>query len=120
MVLIPKGARLTGRITRLERVSEPAPHFAVRLSFFTLESGQRQAEFTARLEAIVAAGGGSTYRTPALRVPYASNRQTFVLIADSPPSPGAADVVITGVRAELPRGLRLLFRTDDKEGAARP
>jgi hypothetical protein len=119
-VLIPKGARLTGRITRLERVSEPAPHFAVRLSFFTLESGQRQAEFTARLEAIVAAGGGSTYQTPALRVPYASNRQTFILIADSPRIPGAADLVITGVRAELPRGLRLLFRTGDKEGEARP
>jgi hypothetical protein len=119
-VLIAKGARVTGRITTLARVSEPRPHFAVRLSFFTLEFGQRQADFTARLEAILAAGGGSTYKTPALRVPYAGNRDTFILISETPPSPGVADLVITGVRAELPRGLRLIFRTEDKEGAARP
>lgn len=119
-VIIPKGARVTGRITRLARITEPAPHFAVRLNFFTLEFAQRQAEFTARLEAVMVAGGGSTYKTPALRVPYASNRGTFILIADAPPSPGAADLVITGVRAELPRGLRLVFRTEDKEGGARP
>ena len=119
-VVIPKGARLAGRITKLERVSGPAPHFEVGLSFFTLEFGQRQADFTARLEAIVAAGGGSTYQTRALRVPYASNRQTFILISDAPPNPGVADLVITGVRAELPRGLRLIWRTEDKEGEARP
>ena len=35
-------------------------------------------------------------------------------------SPGVADLVITGVRAELPRGLRLIWRTADKEGEARP
>ncbi len=119
-VLIPKGARLRGRITRLERVSAPAPHFEVRLTFFTLEFGQRQADFTARLEAIVVAGGASTYQTRALRVPYAGNRQTYILMADTPPSPGVADLVITGVRAELPRGLRLVWRTGDKEGEARP
>ena len=119
-VLIPKGARLTGRITRLARITEPAPHFALRLSFFTLEFGQQRADFTARLEAIMVAGGVSTYQTPALRVPYASNRQTFILIAETPPSPGVADLVITGVRAELPRGLRLLWRTEDKEGGMQP
>jgi hypothetical protein len=119
-VLIPKGARLTGRITMLERVSEPAPHFEVRLSFFTLEFGRRQANFTARLEGIIASGGGSTYQTRALRVPYASNRQTFVMISDALPSPGAADLVVTGDRAELPRGLRLIWRTADKEGESRP
>ena len=119
-VLIPKGARLRGRITTLARVAEPAPHFGVRLSFFTLEFGQRQADFTARLEAIMVAGGASTYQTRALRVPYASNRQTFIMIADAPPSPGVADLVITGDRAELPRGLRLVFRTGDKEGETQP
>jgi hypothetical protein len=119
-VLIPKGARVTGRITRLVWVPEPRAHFAVCLTFFTLEFGQHQANFTARLEAIMAAGGGSTYRTPALRVPYASNRDTFILISDAPPSPGVADLVITGVRAELPRGLRLIWRTADKEGETRP
>jgi hypothetical protein len=119
-VLIPKGARLTGRITRLARFTEPAPHFALRLSFFALEFGQQRADFTARLEAITVAGGASTYQTPALRVPYASNRQTFILIAETPPSPGVADLVITGVRAELPRGLRLVWRTKDKEGETQP
>lgn len=119
-VLIPKGARLTGRITRLARITEPSPHFALRLSFFTLEFGQQRADFTARLEAIMVAGGASTYQTPALRVPYAGNRQTFILIAETPPSPGVADLVITGVRAQLPRGLRLLWRTEDKEGETQP
>jgi hypothetical protein len=114
-VLIPKGARLSGRITMLTRVSEPAPHFEVHLSFFTLEFGQRQADFTARLEAIMVAGGGSTYQTRALRVPYASNRQTYVLIADTPPTPGVADLVVSGVRAELPRGLRLIWNTAGTE-----
>jgi hypothetical protein len=119
-VLIPKGARLSGRITMLARVSEPAPHFEVHLSFFTLEFGQRQADFTARLEAILVAGGGSTYQTRALRVPYASNRQTYVLIADTPPTPGVADLVVAGVRAELPRGLRLIWTTAGPEGESRP
>jgi hypothetical protein len=119
-VVIPKGTRVTGRITLLARVSEPAPHFAVRLSFFTLESGQRQADFTARLEAIMVAGGASTYQTRALRVPYAGNRNTFIMISDEPPSPGVADLVMTGVRAELPRGLRLIWRTGGQEGEARP
>lgn len=119
-VLIPKGARLDGRITRLARITEPAPHLALRLSFFTLEFGQQRADFTARLDAIMVAGGTSTYQTPAVRVPYAGNRQTFILIADTPPSPGVADLVITGVRSELPRGLRRVFRTKDKEGETQP
>ena len=38
------------------------------------QTGGREPE--ARLEAIVAAGGGSTYQTRALRVFYASNRRT--------------------------------------------
>jgi hypothetical protein len=119
-VLIPKGARVTGRITMLSRVPQPAPHFAVRLNFFTLEFSQRQADFTARLEAVMGLGGVSTYKTPAMRVPYAGNRDTFILLADAPPTPGVADLVVSGVRAELPRGLHLIWRTTDKEGDARP
>ena len=119
-VLIPKGARVAGRITMLSRIPQPAPHFEVRLNFFTLEFGRRQADFTARLEAIMGVGGASTYKTPAMRVPYAGNRDTFILLADAPPTPGAADLVVTGVRAELPRGLRLIWRTAGKEGESRP
>jgi len=72
------------------------------------------------MEAIIVAGGGSTYQTRALRVPYASNRQTYVLIADTLPAPGVADLVVTGVRAELPRGLRLIWTTAGTEGESRP
>jgi hypothetical protein len=116
-VLLPKGARLTGRITMLERAAEPAPHFEVRLSFFTLEFGQRQADFTASLEAILITGGGNTYQSPVLRVPYASDPRTRVMISAAPPTPGVAELVITGSRAELPRGLRMVWRTAEKEGA---
>ena len=47
-------------------------------------------------------------------------KETFVMISDALPSPGAADLVVTGDRAELPRGLRLIWRTADKEGESRP
>jgi hypothetical protein len=53
-------------------------------------------------------------------VPYASNRDTFIMIANPSPSSGTADLVVTGARAELPRGLHLIWRTAEREGEAGP
>ncbi|MBP1598230.1 MAG: hypothetical protein H6Q05_3607 [Acidobacteria bacterium] len=109
-VVIPKGARVNGRITRLERATGDVPHYRLQLHFFTVEFGQSRADFTAHLEGVVVAGGSSTFQNGAVRIPYAGDRRTYIVVSDQVTSPGEGALVITGNRVELPRGLRMVWR----------
>lgn len=48
--LIPEGARVTGRLVRLERELTPFPLFEIGLEFHTVESGGRELPFRATME----------------------------------------------------------------------
>jgi len=108
-VVIPKGARVNGRITRLERVAGRIPHYLLQLRFFAVEFGQSRADFTAHLEGVVVAGGSSTFQNGFVRMPYAG-RRTYLVVLEKAPAPGEGALVITGDRVDLPRGLRMVWR----------
>ncbi len=91
VVIIPKGAVLTGRITRLETHEvRSAVYLGVGLLFHTIEFGGRRGEFSGELEA---AGIGADY---------------FIRHDGQPPE----DLVYVKAQAErLLAGTRLMLRT---------
>jgi hypothetical protein len=98
-VLVPKGAVVSGRITRLEKQSAPYSHFAVGLQFFSLEFGNTRAAFTAELEEV----------GPFLLGVGATGRRT--LVSDLLKGREGIFSVPGRERLRLPRGLRMVWRT---------
>ena len=91
VVIVPKGAVLTGRITQLEtHTQRGAVYLGVGLLFHTIEFSTRRGEFSAGVEE---AGIGPSYV-------MARNRQT-----------GEKLLYVKGQSERLPAGTRLVLRT---------
>lgn len=99
-VVVPKGARVLGRITRLQRGPGPRAHFIVGLRFFTVEFDGGRGRFLARLEE-----AGPT---------FLSN----LSLEDA--SPGHGVLMVNGTRVRLRPGFRMIWRTESKSETETP
>jgi hypothetical protein len=114
---IPKGATLKGRVREFERLDDPPNTFMVGLEFDELTWPGHSATFFASLLSLRLAPGVT---------PVLSNRRearaTFgafqgsrsVIEYTSPIAiPGVASFYLQGPGATLPKGFRMLWRTED-------
>ena len=98
-LLFPKGAKLLGRILRLERHGD---HCDLDIQFSEMESSEARSSLSTRLETRPA-----PEMHPVLR--------GLVQISDEP---NARGLKLRGVHVHLPRGFRLRLRTQAKTGSA--
>lgn len=110
VVVIPKGAEVLGRITRLERVSHRDAHVNICLRFYTVQFGGSTAAFRAALEHVGSffdarelKGVSSTQQARGVRGP--------IYVQDSTQPPGTFLFQATGAQLRLPKGFRTLWRT---------
>jgi hypothetical protein len=105
-VVAPKGAVLTGRITRLEKRQGEQEYYIVGLDFSTIEFDNRSGEFRASLQdpGLAQNSRGGPRREPA--------RQQIMDddIRDANPKAGSVFVVRSS-HVSLPRGHSMLWRT---------
>jgi hypothetical protein len=106
--LLPKGARLLGRVTRLER----AQHFRmeyciVGVSFDSVECDGARGDFQGRLESV---GAGLAYYVPGLNDPAAPASVWNSLRSHPEPRPGESIFYVRGSSLRVP-ALRMIWRT---------
>jgi hypothetical protein len=106
-IVIPKGAVVRGRIRRLERSVEGAPHFVVGLEFSDLEFADKRARFLGRLESAQEIAGLKWSLAKSTRI--ANTGQTENLYPRE--IPGVGTFFMTGDRFRLPAGMRMVWRT---------
>jgi hypothetical protein len=111
VLLIPKGARVRGRITRLVRLRSPGPYFELGLRFHRVEFAGGEGEFTAELEAVLTPGGISTVQSAAGRLPNVGGRRAVVVVLEPEEGPGSGLLIVSGTRLQLPKGLQMVWRT---------
>jgi len=109
-LVVPKGAVLAGRIRALERISNPTPHWVVALEFSNLQLDGRQTRFFARLEDISPLPGLSR-RSPRFPSRIPPSAAEAAPEGRQPDLLGVATFFVRGTRAQLPRGLRMVWRT---------
>jgi hypothetical protein len=114
-VVVPKGALASGRITRLQKISEPYAHFLVGLQFYSLQFAQSRAVFSARLEdvgPVSNATGPSGQLLGRTYFPEAPRRRISVehMLSNQPSGVGVFQV--KGKRLQLPRGFRMSWTTE--------
>jgi hypothetical protein len=89
-ILIPDGARVHGRLRRLESSAETGDAYTVSLEFIAIETSNAQVRFFADLQQ---AEGAQSISPPAL--------------------PGVGVFVMKGAQFELPAGTKLVWKTRD-------
>lgn len=120
--ILPAGAVVHGRIRRLERASEPLPHFVIGLEFTSLETATQRARFYALLDWVQPIPGvsmtlrrSSTAR--AIEFPTTTGAPGFRVersdseIFSAREIPGVGSFFVAGDRFTLPSGLRMNWRT---------
>mgnify|MGYP000215210217 CR=1 FL=1 len=103
-LLAPKGAALTGRLTRLERRYGRRDFFLLGFEFSKLEFGAVEAGLAARFErsaSLLPAMAGSPGFTPAHALQPSGSADRSDLL------------VLPGTAFELPKGFRMIWRTVD-------
>ncbi len=123
-VLIPKGARLQGRIRRMERQVTPRPYYLVGLEFTDIEFPGHFARFFGEMLGAQAVPGLSpgigTYQENSYAVnpigtrnTLESGRITTTHFEDEVPFqiPGVSTFFMEGPAIRLPEGLRMTWRT---------
>jgi hypothetical protein len=105
-IVAPKGAVLTGRITRLEKRKGAQDYYIVGLDFSTIEFDNRSGEFRASLQdsGLAQNSRGGPGRGPARRQMMDAD------IPDADPKGGSVFVVRSS-HVSLPRGHSMLWRT---------
>ncbi|MBI5084300.1 MAG: hypothetical protein HZB13_06855 [Acidobacteria bacterium] len=120
-VIIPKGAKIRGRLRRLEKSSEGTPHFVVGLEFAEIEFAPKRGLFFGRLQSMdQVAGlrwmlssssqkadrlsGGSLMQGTTVNTTHTENRYVQDL-------PGVGTFFMTGTQFRLPRGLKMIWQT---------
>ena len=104
-IVIPKGARLTGRLRRLERLSET---YAVSIVFSTLEFPGASAVFTGKLDQV---GGGVRLGDSLTVGPRGETFTRRFSQVSRDPAPMPDTFFVTGGRVQLPRGFRMVWTT---------
>jgi hypothetical protein len=117
-VVVPRDARLTGRIRRLEKYPTPVEHFIVALEFRELTFADKRARFLGELEEIGPLAGLSrklslpSTRTQSVwrdKVGTATTRESLT----TEELPGVGTFYMRGSRFRLPPGLRMVWKTKD-------
>jgi hypothetical protein len=109
-IVAPKGALLTGRITRLEKRKGPQEdYYILGLDFSTIEVGASRGEFRAKLEdaGLAPNGRGGPSRSQGVR------QQQIIDDAPSDSSKTGGAMILRGSRAFLPRGHTMLWLTTE-------
>jgi len=115
-VLIPKGAQLLGRIRRLERQSDPRPHYVVGLEFTDIEFPGRHARFIGEMSGMVPVPGLtlgiSTFSMDKSDAGVAGNlvrsrTETEVVFK----VPGVSTFFMEGSDFRIPEGMRMSWLT---------
>jgi hypothetical protein len=109
---IAEGSPVRGRIRRMERYSDPMPHYVVALEFTEVESEGIRYRFYADVKEIEA-GGGVTRRletAPATEIDgalYRTTKTTLTFVE----LPGVATFFVNGAKLELRPGFRTVWKT---------
>jgi hypothetical protein len=111
--LLPKGATLRGRISRLERRQAARfEYLVVGLVFETVEADGLRARFTARLEEAGIPTGGE-YHVPFSKRPQTGpNVWTSLRHQTEPPQPNEGVFFVRTSGLRIGSGLRLVWRTE--------
>jgi len=99
-LLVPKGARVTGRLARIEKRHGGFEGFWIELRMETIEFGNKSGDFHGRLES----AAGLTGYQPVMR----GAGQMMVTAEEAP---GVGGFLVRGGKVELPVGLRMTWRT---------
>ena len=114
-ILLAKGARVLGRIRRLERYSRarqfgsPGAVTMVALEFYAVDSREGLIRFKARLTGPVAM---ATERISRLRGPEFTTGEEGLDIVDDGASSGVGRFRVPGKNLRLARGFRTLWKTE--------
>jgi hypothetical protein len=116
VVLVPKGAVITGRLRRMEKYSDPSPYFLVGIEFDDIEFPTHHARFFGTFKSLESdvpgfswftAWSNSTKRTVANDSLYTTTRVAEHL----PDVPGVGTFFMQGSSFRLPRGMRMVWQT---------
>ena len=109
--LLPKGAVLTGNITRMERRRAAfGEYYVVGLRFSSLEAGNSRTEFLGRLEEVAFSGSREYF------APFGPGRGelsiwTSITAPLAEPYAGEGVLFAKSANVKLPAGLRMVWRT---------
>lgn len=107
-IVVPKGAMLSGRITRLEKRKGLDDYYIVGLDFSTIEFDQGRGDFRAKLQN---AGLGQPTRSVGRgRGAFREEADGDTAISGDPKTGGV--FVVHSSRVSLPRGHSMLWRTE--------
>ncbi len=123
-VVIPTGALVRGRIRRMERYSNPVPHFIVGVEFIAIEAPPRRWVFHGTLERIDPVPGLSWFlsigegreskpnfldsHAGLMEWTWSSYKKETVYSGEAP---GTGTFLVEGTRFRLPEGLHMTWRT---------
>jgi hypothetical protein len=115
-VIVPAGARLTGRIRGLDRYTDPESFFEVGLEFTQIEFGNSRADFYADLQSIAPVPGlewlisrshSEAHELPGMgRLHIGATDQVRARSL-----PGVGNFLMRGAHFQLPSGLRMVWKT---------
>jgi hypothetical protein len=110
-VLLPKGAMLTGNITRMEqRKAAFGEYYVVGLHFSSLEAGNSRTDFLGHLEE-VAFSASREYFVPFSSAPGSLSIWNSIRDPLAQPQPGEGVLYAKPASMTLPAGLRMVWRT---------
>jgi hypothetical protein len=111
VIIIPKGAIVTGRIRGLERLSSPERAFDLTIEFAELEWENTSAEFYGELLAKDSGLAGSPFDTSSYGVAKALPAAAIERQARALQTPGTGVLHVTGTRFHIAPGYRMNWRT---------
>jgi hypothetical protein len=118
-VLVPKGTIVKGRLRRLEKYTQPRPHYVVGFEFSEMEFEGKRASFTCFLSKIGGAAPATSLVTSRQTIrssvtPAGIEIRTETSSQEILPGeiPGVGTFVLEGSHLRLEKGLRMEWRTE--------
>jgi hypothetical protein len=117
-IVAPKGARVSGRLIRLEKYRSPYEHYIVGLQFDTLEFADTRAEFSATMVDVGPANGLIREQPRRIGPGHRPGRGAYAF-ASIEGKAGQGFLRWKAGRLRLPRGLLMFWRTDSGSESGR-
>jgi hypothetical protein len=123
-VIVPKGAIARGRIRRMERYTDPRPHFIVGLEFLEIEFGNKRGTFSGRLDRIDPVPGLSWVlsskkaSSAAIMTPTGFDQVIEGETLSTNELPGVGTFFLEGAHFRLQEGLQMVWRTMELKAPA--